>query len=63
MGSIDCDAVVTVIHPDMESLNATFADPELPAKLHPDEKTFTEDDRRMVIGKEFVGLRNEANAD
>jgi hypothetical protein len=51
VASIDCNAIVTVIHPDMDSLKATYADPDLPAKLHPDEKTFTEDDRRMVLGK------------
>ncbi|PTB63058.1 hypothetical protein BBK36DRAFT_1144122 [Trichoderma citrinoviride] len=55
--SIDCDAVVTTIFPDMDALKATFSDPELPAKLHPDEKKFTEDDRRMVIGKEYFGIR------
>jgi hypothetical protein len=62
VASIDCNAIVTVIHPDMDSLKATYADPDLPAKLHPDEKTFTEDDRRMVLGKEFVGLWNGAKA-
>ncbi|KAL7907596.1 EthD domain-containing protein [Trichoderma velutinum] len=56
--SIDCDAVVTTIFPDMDALEATFADPDLPSKLHPDEKNFTEDDRRMVIGKEYFGVRN-----
>ncbi|KAL7920447.1 hypothetical protein ACQKWADRAFT_298557 [Trichoderma austrokoningii] len=59
IGGIDCDAVVTVILPDMDSMKAVFADPDFPTKLHPDEKTFLEDDRRMVIGKEFVGLCNE----
>lgn len=42
----------------MDALEATFADPDLPAKLHPDEKNFTEDDRRMVIGKEYFGVRD-----
>lgn len=46
----------------MDSLKATFADPEVQTKLNPDEKIFTEDDRRMVIGKEFVGVWNEAKA-
>ncbi|EHK47063.1 hypothetical protein TRIATDRAFT_45882 [Trichoderma atroviride IMI 206040] len=62
VGSIDCDAVVTTIFPDMDSLKATFADPEFVTKLHPDGKILTEDDGRMVIGKEFVGVRNEAKA-
>lgn len=44
----------------MDSLKATFADPDLPAKLHPDEKTFTEDSRRIVICKEYVELRDGA---
>ncbi|PNP39998.1 hypothetical protein THARTR1_11264 [Trichoderma harzianum] len=42
----------------MGALEATFADPDLPSKLHPDEKNFTEDDRRMVIGKEYFGVRD-----
>lgn len=62
IGSIDCDAVVTAIFSDMDSLKATFADPDFSVKLNPDEKIFTEDDRRMVIGKEFVGVWNEAKA-
>ncbi|KAL6814338.1 EthD domain-containing protein [Trichoderma sp. SZMC 28015] len=61
--SIDCDAVVTTIFPDMGALEATFADPDLPAKLHPDEKNFTEDDRRMVIGKEYFGVRDGKRVD
>ncbi|QYT06375.1 EthD domain-containing protein [Trichoderma simmonsii] len=61
--SIDCDAVVTTIFPDMNALEATFADPDLPAKLHPDEKNFTEDDRRMVIGKEYFGVRDGKRVD
>ncbi|KAK1239992.1 hypothetical protein MKX08_007434 [Trichoderma sp. CBMAI-0020] len=60
IGSIDCDAVVTAIFSDMDSLKATFADPEFSTKLSPDGKIFTEDDGRMVIGKEFVGVWNKA---
>lgn len=57
VGSIDCDAVVTILFPNMSSLETTFADPDLSAKLQPDEKLFIEDDWRMMIGKEYIGIR------
>ncbi len=42
--------------PDEESLFAMFADPDLVTKLKPDEEKFIEEDRRMVIGVEYVAL-------
>ncbi|KAH8806028.1 EthD domain-containing protein, partial [Xylogone sp. PMI_703] len=56
MSPIDCDAVVSVEMPDMESLWTMFADPDLVTKLKPDEEKFIEEDRRMVIGEEYVAL-------
>ncbi|KAL7952314.1 hypothetical protein V8C34DRAFT_319150 [Trichoderma compactum] len=56
--SINCDAVVTTVFPDIDALEATFADPDLPLKLHPDEKSFREDNRRIVISNKYLGVRD-----
>ncbi|KAK1252347.1 hypothetical protein MKX08_003534 [Trichoderma sp. CBMAI-0020] len=54
---INCDAITTFVFPNMESLLATFADPEYETKLDPDEKNFANDQKlQFAVSDEFVLL-------
>ncbi|UKZ60908.1 uncharacterized protein TrAtP1_002178 [Trichoderma atroviride] len=54
---INCDAITTFVFPNMESLLASFADPEYETKLGPDEKNFANDQKlQFAVSDEFVLL-------
>ncbi|PTB44957.1 hypothetical protein M441DRAFT_64640 [Trichoderma asperellum CBS 433.97] len=54
---INCDAITTFVFPDMESLLASFADPEYEAKLGPDEENFANGQKlQFAVSDEFVLL-------
>ncbi|EHK42739.1 hypothetical protein TRIATDRAFT_34218 [Trichoderma atroviride IMI 206040] len=54
---INCDAITTFVFPNMESLLASFSDPEYETKLGPDEKNFANDQKlQFAVSDEFVLL-------